>query len=56
MGTISYNQGLWEDARVFWGKALKVFREENALHASTSGAELKLACVALRQNRIDDAM
>jgi hypothetical protein len=56
MGTINYNQGVWDAARQYWDKALVVFRDENATHASTSNTQLKLAFVALRQNRIDDAM
>lgn len=37
-------------------RALKIFEEENATHHGVAATELKLACIDLRQRRIDEAM
>ncbi len=51
-----YRQEKWQEARVSYERALKIFEEENATHHGVAATELKLACIDLRQRRIDEAM
>ena len=51
-----YRQGQWENAKTLFERALRIFEEENATHHGVAATELKLACIALRQGRIDEAM
>jgi len=56
IGNVYYFQEMWAEARICFDRAIKIFLVENKLHPTTSATQLKLATIALKQGRVDEAM
>jgi hypothetical protein len=56
IGNVYYFQELWDEAKICFDRALKIFLVEDKLHPTISATQLKLATIDLKQDRLDDAM
>ena len=55
-GNIMYEQRKWEEAIEHYHLAFTIFSTENDLHPTTSSTELRLACVAMEEKKLDNCM
>ncbi|ETI19375.1 hypothetical protein G647_09207 [Cladophialophora carrionii CBS 160.54] len=56
VGKVYYDQGLWDTAKACFSRAEALFTASNPIHSSTTAAQLKLACIAMKQGRLEDAI
>jgi tetratricopeptide (TPR) repeat protein len=53
---VRYLQGRYEEAKEHYLAAHAVYSKANDIHPSTSSTEVRLGCIAMEQNCIDEAM
>ncbi|WEW60104.1 hypothetical protein PRK78_005589 [Emydomyces testavorans] len=56
IGNVYYAKGDWKVARTHFERALELFSKENPLHPTTSASQLKLARIAIKQQRYENAI
>jgi hypothetical protein len=55
-GNVYYFQEMWEEARLRFEKARRIWQEIDTLHPTATAVDLKLATIMIKQGHYDEAM